>query len=472
MKKRLVLLFLPLIFVSCLSFNRTVSRWPDRRNDEQISRSLPCEKKTDIFTGFGWTTPPIRSREVQDQFIFSDREYTFSLTEGIMHLQWDDRSMEISAESSRGIYPDMSFLTPVNEIQYQWVPKTYHRMESVPVTKSRSVPVTTIGANGMASTTFRTEFYTDWEFHTVVETRMEWEARSVRTYRFPELEYFNISLEDGTHFYLYHLVSENSEKFLLQNPEYYQSVESNKNIWGTDREMNLLFIDSNANGTYMDEEDHVLFNVWNPFDENSVYTSVNSIKDNYWYPVPIMRDDRFLKFSVEQNYLNIHYLNEEFMGSENTGKLIFTGLDEMEEAIFLNGKRYRSMGSYEFPIEYGYYNLRLSINQYKDFNASFVINEDNPVYRVDYTPTEPACTFIIRGLYTENFMVSILSGDQEEIYYNRDILPLPLGDVKVQIHVSGYTMEREFHFDEVQEVSLNFEEEIKQELPALNDKSE
>lgn len=472
MKHRFIILALPLILGSCLSFNRTVSRWPDRKNDEQISRSLPCEKKEDIFTGFGWTTPPIRSREVQEQFLYADREYHFSVQQGVLHLEWDDQSREFSVERSKGIYPDMSFLSPVTEMVSQWVPRTYHRTESVPVTKTRSVPVTTFGANGMASTSYQTEIYTDWEFHTVVETRMEWELRPVLTYHFPELEYFNVTLEDGTHFYLYHIVSETSEKFLLQNPDFYQSVEVNKNIWGTDRDMNLLFIDSNANGKFMDEDDHVLFNVWNPYDSDSVYTSVSRIKDNYWYPVPLMRQNRFLDFSIEQDLLNIRYLNEEFINSENRGKLIFTGLEDVEEAIFLNGNRYRAMGSYEFPIEYGYYHLRISMEHSKDFNESFVINDENPIHRVDYTPRDPACTFILKGLYSDNFMVSIISGDEEKNYYNRDILPLPLGDVTVQIHVSGYTMERTYHFDEVQEVSLNFEKEIEKELPALEEESE
>lgn len=468
LKSRISLLFLPLILGSCLSFNRTVSRWPDR-SEEQVSRNIPCEKKENIFSGFGWTTPPITSREIEDHFTFAGTEYSFSLENGLLNLQWDHESITLSAEKSSGIYPDLSFLDPVNEIRHHWVPKTYHRMESVPVTKTRTVPVTTTGANGMISTSFRTEFYTDWEFHTVVETRMEWEATSVLTYHFPELEYYDVHLDDGTHFYIYQLAGQNTEKFLLQNPDYYHSVERNKNIWGVNRDMNLLFIDSNANGIYMEPEDHLLFHVWNPYDPDSQYSSVDRLIDNHWYPMVLMHENRFLDFTFDQDMLKIAYLNEEYMGNEALGVLTFTGLDELDAAIFLNGKRYRPIGSYEFPIEYGYYNLLIRLNEHMDFNESFLINAENPDYEIVYKPTEEACTLIIRNLFSESFSVTVTSDGYEDTFFNREILPLPLGDTTVEINVSGYTMVRSFHYDEPQEVSLNFEEEVKKDVPPIGE---
>jgi len=468
LKSKISLLFLPLILGSCLSFNRTVSRWPDR-SEEQVSRNIPCEKKENIFSGFGWTTPPIASREIEDQFSFGGKNYTFSLEKGLLHLQWDQGSIELTAERSNGIYPDISFLEPVHEIRYHWVPKTYHRMESVPVTKTRTVPVTTTGPDGMISTSYTTEFYTDWEFHTVVETRMEWEASSVLTYHFPDLEYFDVHLEDGTHFYIYLLAGQNTEKFLLQNPDYYHSVEQNKNIWGVERDMNLLFIDSNANGIYMEPEDHVLFHVWNPYDQDSLYTSVDRLIDNHWYPVELMHKDRFLDFEINQNRLEIRYLNEEFINNEALGSLTFTGLEDLDAAIFLNGKRYRPLGSYTFPIEYGYYNLLIRVNEHMDYKESFLIHSENPDYEIAYSPTEEACTLNIQNLYSDSFSVTLRSEGYEETFFNRDSLPLPLGESTVEIHVSGYTMVRTYHFEESQEVSLDFEKEVQKDVPALEE---
>ncbi|MDA3851129.1 MAG: hypothetical protein PF447_07620 [Spirochaetaceae bacterium] len=292
-------------------------RWPDR-SQEQQSRSLELEKKDNIFQDFLWTSPPMSARKIQSEFSFNGEDFKYTLENQLLELayQGDSYSFELST-SDKDIYPNIGYLEEKSRIIQSWVPKTEIVAETVAVSKTRTVPVTSTDMDGNISTSFQTEFYTDFETRFVPKTSWQWESHTEYYYEVPSFQYYLIDLGEIP-FILYALEEQGEPELFLQNPSYLLGSEINQGFWG-DKDVNLLFIDSNNNGIYLEEQDHMLFNSWNPYDPNSHYQEISQVMDNLWYFTRDLKDNLFMDFSLEGKTLHIDYLNEEFVGNENIG---------------------------------------------------------------------------------------------------------------------------------------------------------
>ena len=53
----------------------------------------------------------------------------------------------------------------------------------------------------------------------------------------------------------------------MQNPAYCKVTEQEQSFWG-EKDMNIIFMDVNSDGIFFENNNKVLFNVWNPYDKN------------------------------------------------------------------------------------------------------------------------------------------------------------------------------------------------------------
>lgn len=452
--KKVYLILLSILFLSCAT-NKIV-RWPSD-SDEQKSRSLVAINKNSIFKDFLWTTPPVSCRKIENDFKFDNKNYSFEIKEDKLVISKEGiTTIFDKLKSDESIYPNTEYLEPTTKVIPKWVPRTTTKVDTVPVSKTRTVPVTTYGANGTSSTSFQTEFYTDFENRVVTETKWVWEMHTEFSYTIPSFDYYKIELDRDTIFYIYEIDSE----YYIQNPSYLLCKETNKSFWG-DKEVNILFIDSNANGIYLESEDHVLFNIWNPYDPNDSYREISSLMDNRWYYSDILKEDLFLEFTQESGNINISYLNEKFIENENEGTLTINGIKEYKPDIFVNGKKYRIKDGKPFNSEYGNFNIKISTENYLDYLESYAIDEEEPNKVINYQLTDSATLLKIENIFSNNYFVTIKNDRYTKTYYNLKEINIPLGENIIEISVNGFTLSRTINTNISEIIKIDFEGEIK-----------
>lgn len=453
--KKFAPLLLCLLLASCAT---KIVRWPDK-SPEKGSRTLAASENPDIFADFLWTTPPLTSRKIAENFRYAGREYSFRIEEGALLLSREGRTERFERQRSEGeIYPSTDYLEPATRTVYKWVPETRTVMESVPVSKTRSVPYTTTGMNGMMTTSYRTEFYTEIEHRFVTKTEWVWRSQVEHWYRVPSFDYYRIEREGELPFLIYEIDGET----YLQNPGYLLCRETNKSFWG-EKEINLLFIDTNADGNFLDPEDHMLFHSWNPYDPRSRHREISRLMDNKWYYTDALEQDLFLSFRLSDGGVALSYLNEAYIDNEEWGSLTVGGIEGLKPDIFLNGKEYNLKNDKPAAIQYGRFHMRIQLKKHLDYHCSFTVDEETPQVHIDYRETPPASLLKIRGIYSDNYFVTVTNSEGSRNYYKADEINIPLGENTVAISVNGFVLTRTIDTDSPRTVNIYFEEEIQKE---------
>lgn len=450
--KKIYLLLISLLLSSCAT---QIVRWPSN-SEEQKSRSLVKAKNESIFKDFLWTTPPISSKEIKDNFKFNNEAFSFTVIDDQLVIISDNKEYKFNKITSDGtIYPNTEHLIPTTKIVRKWVPKTKTVTETVPVQRTRTVPVTTFNADGSSSTSYRTEFYTAYETRFVTKTEWVWETHTEHSYTIPKFDYYNVELDNGMNFYVYEL----DNRYYLQNPSYLLCTEMNKSFWG-EKEVNLIFIDSNSNGIFLETEDHILFNTWNPYDPNSSYREISYLMDNKWYYNDVLKEELYLDFSQDDKLINISYLNEEFIGNEKSGTLTVNGIANLDTKIYVNGKKYRIQDNKPFKAEYGQYNIKISLDNHVDYFDSFKIDNENKNHVIEYKTTEPAALLKVENIFSNNYFVNITNNKYSKTYYKLKKINLPYGENLVEINVNGFTLKKSINITKAEDIKIDFEEEI------------
>ncbi|MBN2145354.1 MAG: hypothetical protein JW774_12100 [Candidatus Aureabacteria bacterium] len=437
----------------------TITRWPGR-SDEKISRILDIARKEDIFKDFLWTTPPIQARSIDNRFEFSGRTFQLKEIPSGLSICYQGKEYQFKRQTSKNLYySGLSDLKKTTRMERRWVPKTRMSLERVAVTKSRIVHRTSFDSHGRMQTRPQHEFYTDWETRHVPKTHYEWENRIMPCYEIPECSYYDIKLDGVPRFIIYPSSNEGKNRFYIQNPAYLISTEKNKTLFGS-KDINLIFIDTNSNGIFMEKDDKMLFNVWNPYDPKSTYRSIRHLMDNEWYSLSYLFDNQFLSFSLKGHQLSINYENEKYLTSTKLGKLVIHNMEHPHAKLFINGKEYSASFKKAIKIQYGLYKLRICIPGYADYEESFVINETNPEQTISYVLPEKAGILEIKNIFINNWFLVITHENIPRIYYNLPVVSVPEGECTAQIYVNGFVFNKSFNISTGQKITIDFEKEI------------
>lgn len=444
--------------VALSSCSSLITRWPES-SDEKISRDLSVERKDSVFSGFLWTTPDLRAREVSGSFTFNGSEYRMTDKAGTLTVTSDSVTKDFELVTSNAVYRDLSALAPQTVTRHRWVPRTKVVHETIPVTKTRMVPHTSFDAKGNAHTTMQTEFYTDWETRMVTKTEWEWESYQERFYLIPESKYYDVSFPNGDRFYIYRVERNGAVSYYLQNPTYYLARETNESLFG-EKDVAVMFVDANADGSFLDDEDAVLFNVWNPYDKGSHYRSLSQVMDNQWYSIAEMKSDYFLSFFISGDSLRIVYENEGFVENKNRGSFVIDYSIEDDIECFLNGKKYSCKSGKPRPIEYGKYRLVVKNPSKLDYEEVFLVDADHPLHTVTYVAPTEAATVTLEHIYAKRYRVSVKSDGYNKSFENQKVFCVPLGKSIITVFVDGFQLVKELDLITTEKIVIDFESEI------------
>jgi hypothetical protein len=225
-------------------------------------------------------------------------------------------------------------------------------------------------------------------------------------------------------------------EYYFQNIGYISAVNPSEKGKNGSAPVKILMIDANANGTYFDDDDMVMFNTWNPYVRSSTYHEVERFMDNFWYRLGHLRTENFITFSFnpDNSKLVMKNANSEFIGLKGNGTLDVYNLGENAK-LFINGKEYGPIkkGSFESPIEYGFYNLRVQKPGRLDFRETFSVLPDAPEVIIGYELTTEAVSFVLENHNFRNWKIMFSGGTTPLVFYNQNSVSVPTGEYKVII---------------------------------------
>jgi len=454
-------LLLIVLMTSLGSCTTLVTRWPIG-SKEKGSSELEAVRKKSIFEDFVWTVPDFQVKQIRDKFVWEGQQYTFTVNGSQLVLTDGANTLNFQRKSSTGkYYYDLSKLKMAQIQQSRWVSKTVTVPEQVMVTKTRMVPRTTLGANGTTSTSMESEMYTDYETRFVTKTTWDWETYFESAYQVPNLNYFDVDIPGKPHLIIYEIPEKSTLVYYLQNPEYYVAKEEGESFVGT-KDVRLLFMDADSNGSYQDPDDRVLFNVWNPYDQNSKYRTINHFMDNHWYRLKEIQEDNFTTFEFRGNRLAIAYANDKYLRNPGKGRIKITNIADRNATVIINGKEYFTGFGSEFPAQFGKYRLLVRTRGHLDFEKVFEINEETPEVTVQYEVTQPAGILKIKNIFLyDTYKVFVRSADFAKVYDSPREINLPFGKYSISVLVNGYALERQIEIANSEPYWIDYEKEIR-----------
>lgn len=476
MKKLYIFTWYSLIFLLLTSCVSTITRWSGQTS-EKGSRSLPLTLSVNIFDDFLWTTPPLYSKELKTYqkegktygtIDFARTSYTFLIESDFLKSTAD--SMAYTAKvSKQNYYYNLDILKTKIVTRQRLVTKTRFVTTQVAVTKSvpvsRTRTVTSFNPDG--STSYRTETYTDYETRTEYETRTvpetytEWETVYERVLDIPEYVYYKVILDNRFHILIYKIEDPaGTTRYFYQNVTYFSTSEAENN-----RTLKMLHIDADSDGIYFEDNDRMLYNIWNPYERNSEYAEISGYLDNYWYRYHQLSIDKFLSFSAENDFsrLQINSANNEYIGSEKKGTFQITGLPYDDALVYVNGDPYfhTKKGILEKEIEYGIHRLMIKHEGYMELEQVFIINDSSPSFIMEYQPSGPAGTFEFLNDYLRSWVITVTGEDGEsKHYFNRNKISLQAGSYTVVISSGGYNITKEIKINPGSSQTVNYKTEL------------
>lgn len=461
------------VTLDLFGFNKIV-RW-SKETPEIINSEYNIISKKSIFNDYDWTTPNVGSIEIAfnnevSDFTMCETGYQLTRNGEVLILENPEsgyKSESVIKKSNGDYYYNIRNLKEVTKVNHRWVPKTTYEYQSTPVHKTRQVPVTSTDALGNTTTSFRTEFYIDYEYRYVPVTSWVWEAYTTTSIEIPDYEYYEFDLENDLKILVYKVESNGIRKYYLQNVSY-KYVHINGNDLFGKNELRIILIDSNSNGSYFDSTDSILFNSWNPYSKESRYKSVKGFIDNKWYNLSYVEKNKLLVFDYDKdrNMLNINNLNSEYAGVKDTGEFTISNIQNEKSKMYLNGNKYEIFNMFgkniKYKCEYGKYVLRVSNPGFKDFETTFEINEENPSININYVEQDKSGILKIKKIFSDNFSVIVTAeGAEEKIYTNQTEISVPDGESNIEIYYDGFVFQKRINVESESEFILDFEEEIK-----------
>ncbi len=467
MKPAFLFLFCLLVFES---FSQTIKRWPNGKT-EMTSKRLTYAQHSNIFDEFSWTYPDIKSTPIS----FTDNKTTFQFggKTYIAQLNGDKKIKIVSGEiekegdemiSNGKMYYNKSSLKLKAVTQNVWTSRTVMSQQSVPVQRSRSVTSYSY-QNGRSVPVYRTEYYTVYESRPVTKTEWYYAPRTTYVIDIPNYPYFSFKLTDNIAMVIY---KAGDDKYYVQNTAYMIATGDDK--------INHVFIDANSDGDFFDDDDRVMFNSWNPYSASSAFRSAGAFRDNKWYDVGELRQNKFLTFSSDEatHSLNIDYENSKYVEEDDKGKVLFRNIPE-DAKLFVNGKEYHvKRGEKKFKSQYGKFLLRITQKGYVDFEKTYTVDATHPDIELNYTTPTEAGSVRLFNIYEPNFSITVSNNTgYSRTYTNEFEFSAPVGKNIVSVYSNGFTLNYEAEIAHNETVAINFEDEVnklKKDTPSETDK--
>src|SRR4030042_1914007 len=124
-----------------------------------------------------------------------------------------------------------------------------------------------------------------------MKTVWNWETVYEKMVDIPAYDVYKFNTDSGDSFLVYRIVEEGKLEYYFQNVGYISAITSGDADKSRLQPVRILIIDANANGTYFDDEDMILFNSWNPYARNSSYQEVERFLDNFWYRLGYLKTE-------------------------------------------------------------------------------------------------------------------------------------------------------------------------------------
>jgi hypothetical protein len=237
-----------------------------------------------------------------------------------------------------------------------------------------------------------------------------------------------------------------SHEYYFQNTSYYVAPDTEKGFWGNTNTVKILFIDSNANGYFFDDDDHLLFNTWDPYAQDSAYQEISDFNDNLWYRVSELKNKYFMTFRPEEDLsgIAITNINSAYIGNKATGKLRISNLPP-EASVRINGQEYRQDGKgiLDAKIEYGHYQVDITREYHLDFTDTFTIDTGSTQYTLAYKETDTAGLFVLANHTFRNWKLTFEDAGGTKTVYNTEKVSLKPGRYKITVSSGGFSLVKE-----------------------------
>jgi hypothetical protein len=246
-------------------------------------------------------------------------------------------------------------------------------MHSVPYQASRMVPTSSYNSYTKSyQTTYRTQFYTAYRTEFRYETTWSWQMVTEWRAKVLPSTYYSFSLDDHQRLTVY----QKDGRYFLQNPTYIAAKDENG--------VNCLLVDFNANGSYFDPQDRVMWSAWNPYDQGSKYKQVKGVRGNAWYSLLDLEDSQLVTMTEAEGKLKMTSLNQQYAGVKGKGTVNFLGVPQ-DAVVKVNGQSVRlNAKGKPLAAEYGEYHYVISRTGRLDTLGSFVVDADHLAPQIEY----------------------------------------------------------------------------------------
>jgi hypothetical protein len=457
MKKSIITPFIILLLMSNC-YSQVIRRWSEGKFKFK-DMQLISEIRKNIFEDYGWSIPNMASKKI----IMTNNIYDITIT-GKKYQLTKNTNTEMKLTNSEGwtavstlrqsngnIYYDKSKLKMRSETKYKWVSHYTTTATTVPVIKYRNT--TTYQYDAMSHTSkpvYRTESYTSYETRYVPKTTWTWEPYTVYVLDIPNYNYYSFDLPDGQQIYFY----EAGNDLFMQIPSYLYAVDENG--------ISYIFVDYNTNGYYIDGDDDIMINSWNPFSKESRYKPSPYAKSNTWYDIKYLYEEYFIVIELNDKTLSINNKNSIYYNESEKGQVNFINMPEDAE-VKINGKEYKiKKNNKPFKSEFGIFKVTVSRPGYMDYVSIYTIDEKNPVHQIDYVATNKGGQIDVQNVFAEDFFITVTNaGGYYKTYHNEQKFSLPEGDCTIEISSDGNSISYPVYTKAGETVIFDFEAELK-----------
>lgn len=466
MKHALLYPLMSLIVIFSHLHAQTLKRMSRASGAPNVSTATPFEVGADIFEQYGWAKPQISGRELpasggEVKVNFKGKELTFSKGAGdqITVKAADGKVLTATATTDDKRYFDHRSVVWVPRTVSRYYPSYTMQWYSQPYQASRMVATSRYNPSTKSTqTTYQTQFYTAYRGAYRHVTTWNWTTVTELQPKIIPSKHYSFHLGDNQDL----TVFEKEGKHYLQNPSYMSA----KGAGG----VNCVLLDFNANGSYFDPQDRVMWTAWNPYDKGSKYKEVKGFRGNAWYSLLDLEESSLVTLSEENGKLKTESINSKYAQSKGKGQVGFQGLPE-GATLKVNGQPVR-LNAKAKPLnaEYGEFHYIISVPGHEDASGKFVVDETHPSQQIQYQLTGPAAAAKFVNPTQPEYFITVTNPQGEmRTYQSPSQLNLSLGVNQIDIEVSGALLSREVTVTADKPFELDITAEFKKDATSVTE---
>lgn len=435
------------------------------------STELKLIRNQDLFQDYGWLKPDIRSKQID----LSTGSRDVSIGHASIQIEQVDSGLKLvyngveqvsQLEKCNNCYYDINILKLKPVVTTRWVPVTTYQMQMVPVPKTRMVTRYQYNSStGTSQAVYTTESYTAYESRSVPKTTYQYQTTTTYVLDIPITSVYRFKdvITENDQILIYEIGDDKKTHF-LQPISYVMATTEDK--------VNYVFIDSDVNGSFLDDMDKVVFNTWNPFSKDSNFRRMAHFKENRWYPISELKNNYFIEFNLlNENTIYSTNRNNKFKDVKGYGSLSVNGAPE-DAYMMVNNRNFKKL-SKKYKCQFGCYLVTLKRPGYLDHSESVCVTKENPDVTVNFKQTLTGKEVAVNNLFSTDYFITVKSEDGAEYnYYRQNKFQVPDEQITISIDNNGYVLEQAFDMDTIAELTIDYESEIKKLLPEEEEKEE